>query len=374
MHAHTTFRTCRLRCSAAVHKYQAAVATAVVVLLAIGVTTVAWSSSAATHDPLDRPKFVLAALGTYSAMVAFIVGLLQYRTAQRWKRAEFVATEAAKILQDPRAEMALKMIDWSVRTLKLKALDGKKDDEGTVVTMEMQAWALTPHTLTGSPSPEMEKMVAEYKSSNLPVPTAEAAKDSTPVASDSSTDGSMEGKNLRVYSGEETIIRDCYDKLLDGLDRMGSYLESGLLKPAELLPYFEYWIEDMVSTAQDDLSALWNVCLFTYTLVYGHKGTIVLFAHYGHDVTPDGEHFAGFVEMLRRTDTKLEGNITELERERILKRRAAYLKRALELQVAATDIARASPSLASRVEQLSALTTQAQSSDAGPAPRPTPRR
>jgi hypothetical protein len=338
----------------AVHKYQPAVAIAVVVLLAIGVATLAWSSSAETHDPLDRPKFVLTALGTYSAMVAFIVGLLQYRTAQRWKRAEFVATESTKILQDPRAEMALKMIDWSVRTLKLKALDGKEDDEGTVVTMEMQAWALTPHTLTGSPSPEMEKVATQYKSSNPSdsVPTAEAATDSNPATSDSSTDGSMEGKNLRVYSSEETIIRDCYDKLLDGLDRMGSYLESGLLKPAELQPYFKYWIEDLVSTAQDDLSALWNVCLFTYTLVYGHEGTIVLFAHYGHDVTPDGWLFAGFIEMLRRTDTKLEGNITELERERILTRRAAYLTRALELQVAAMDAVRASPSLASRVEQL----------------------
>jgi hypothetical protein len=68
------------------------------------------------------------------------VGLSQYRRAQEWKRAEFLANEIKELLADRKASNALTMIDWSARRIKL---DEKKP---TLVTYQMQSKALLPQT------------------------------------------------------------------------------------------------------------------------------------------------------------------------------------------------------------------------------------
>jgi len=259
-----------------------------------------------------------------------------------------------------------------VRTLKLKSLEGKQGDEGTIVTMDMQAWALTPHTLTRFESPEMKRRREcsrdadsigtsgdAQSCADQPgrfAPAAEVPAGQGAPRPGDSVDGASEGEEMRFYSADETIIRDCYDKLLDGLDRMGSYLESGLLKPAELQPYFKYWVQDMASPATDDLSALWNVCLFSFMLVYGHEGTVLLFAHFGHDVTADGPLFKGFVGKLESAavnETPTENGVHVRAREmKALDRRKGYLQRALELRVAARSALAKYPLLTARLATL----------------------
>src|SRR5437763_11822396 len=59
-------------------------------------------------------------LGTaVAALIAFIVGLAQYRHAQRWKRAEFVAKEIKELKSDPAIRNALLMLDWNERYIEL---------------------------------------------------------------------------------------------------------------------------------------------------------------------------------------------------------------------------------------------------------------
>src|SRR4051812_8365932 len=59
-------------------------------------------------------------LGTAgAALIAFIVGLIQYRHAQRWKRAEFVAKEIKEFKNDPAIRNALLMLDWNERYIEL---------------------------------------------------------------------------------------------------------------------------------------------------------------------------------------------------------------------------------------------------------------
>ena len=62
----------------------------------------------ASLKPEDQVK-VVAFLG---AAVAFLIGLLQYRKAQRWKRSEWLATEMQAFFADPVVKAALYMIDW----------------------------------------------------------------------------------------------------------------------------------------------------------------------------------------------------------------------------------------------------------------------
>lgn len=66
---------------------------------------------------LDDYLKILALLG---ASIAFCVGLFQYRKAQRWKRAEFLANEMKDFLANPRVEKALLLIDWTWRTIHLR--------------------------------------------------------------------------------------------------------------------------------------------------------------------------------------------------------------------------------------------------------------
>jgi hypothetical protein len=55
---------------------------------------------------------LLKAIALVGAAVAFVIGVLQYRIGQRWKRAEWVAQEMKGLFDDPLVKSALFMIDW----------------------------------------------------------------------------------------------------------------------------------------------------------------------------------------------------------------------------------------------------------------------
>ena len=50
-------------------------------------------------------------LGLAGAIVAFLIGRAEYRKAQEWKRAEFVAAEAKQFFIDEEIATALLLID-----------------------------------------------------------------------------------------------------------------------------------------------------------------------------------------------------------------------------------------------------------------------
>jgi hypothetical protein len=89
----------------------------------------------------------LSAGGAAGATIAFLVGILQYRKAQQWKRAEFLASEIKSLFENSKVSTALTMIDWSLRRIKLRALADSNDQERTTVTQAMQCDALLPHTV-----------------------------------------------------------------------------------------------------------------------------------------------------------------------------------------------------------------------------------
>lgn len=62
------------------------------------------------------PDDLLKAATLLGAAVAFVIGLIQYRRAQQWKRAEWVAQEMKGVFSDPLVQAALTMIDWGQPT------------------------------------------------------------------------------------------------------------------------------------------------------------------------------------------------------------------------------------------------------------------
>lgn len=140
----------------------------------------------------------LAAAGLVIAAVAFGIGLLQYRKAQRWKRAEWVAAEVRRFLDTPSIGQALAMIDWGTRRLLLLPCHPDPDKRYVIVTDDLVSRALMPHK-----------------------------------------DHQREHGN---FTDAEAAIRDCFDCLLDGLDRFETFIKAELITSKDVEPYLDYWI------------------------------------------------------------------------------------------------------------------------------------
>ncbi len=229
----------------------------------------------------EAAKFYLSVAGGTGAIVVFAVGLWQYSRAQQWKRAEFLAQEMKDLLADPKSSNALIMIDWALRRIRLRAIENPEFKTRTVVTYEMQCRALQPHTQL-EPVPVTDK---------FPVSETEADEEG---AAEIAADAAVIGDRLRKFTRDEALIRDCYDSLLDRLDRLGGYIERRLMTARDMDPYLGYYIRDVASPATG-IEALWSLCLLTYIHFYHFDGVRVLFESFGRSIDPEGEIFTGFI-------------------------------------------------------------------------------
>jgi hypothetical protein len=221
---------------------------------------VTWYRFAALE--FDRKIKVLALIG---AIVGFLVGLFQYRKAQRWKKAEFLANEMKHFFATPRVQKALVLIDWGSRRFQLLE-SGAADVAETLVTRKMQASGLRPHVLLGPAASDDEVFVV---------------------------DGAVA---LKGFTVEEAAIRDCYDAFLDGLEQFASYVKTGLVHVDSLRPYLGYWIAEIASPAQDSEDAAWCAALLTYISFYRFEGVLWLFEAFGHAISPSSPTYSSFLK------------------------------------------------------------------------------
>jgi hypothetical protein len=137
-------------------------------------------------------EHTLTALALLGAAMAFVAGLAQYKRAQRWKRAEWVAQEMKGFLGNPHVDAALRMVDWSTRSVLLFPFK-EGAERFVVVSAEETIAALRPH-----------------------------------------------GEDC-AFTKKEAAIRDAFDVLCDGLERFESYIRSGLITADDVEPYLDYW-------------------------------------------------------------------------------------------------------------------------------------
>jgi hypothetical protein len=99
------------------------------------------------------------------------------------------------------------------------------------------------------------------------------------------------------FTPEQAIIRDCYDRFLDGFERIGNYLSGRLVSSADLKPYVGYWIDDIADTRCDANDSLWCVYLFAYVEFYSFLGVQSLFDAFNYDIRIDSQLVAKFVDQ-----------------------------------------------------------------------------
>jgi hypothetical protein len=165
------------------------------------------------------------------AAIAFVTGLLQYRKAQRWKRAEWVAQEMQVFFTDQRVAAALRMIDWGARRIEL-------------YPERVDAAARTVYVRDD----ELAKALENHED------------------------------RPHGFTEDEARIRDVFDHFLDRLERINSFVETHLVSIADLKPYLRYWARNITAAREGDPKVDRLVQLRRYMKVYGYSGVEKLFA------------------------------------------------------------------------------------------------
>ena len=218
------------------------------------------------HDHLELAKFVVSAGGLALSMVAAIAAYLSFRRSEKWKKAEFLATEMKAFFSDERIRIALSLVDWGTRRIRLD-LRSIESSPGVVVTREMQVSALRPHILFCIPESEF---VMDGES-------VDATKSFTP---------------------DEARIRDCYDAFLDGLERVANYGKTNLINLSALRPYLAYWITEIHAPTKSRADAAYCAALLTYMKFYGFDGALWLFSEFGCPIDPSSGAYYGFLSQM----------------------------------------------------------------------------
>ncbi|MHB8522847.1 MAG: hypothetical protein ACYDH9_19095 [Limisphaerales bacterium] len=214
---------------------------------------------------LKLKAYRLTKFGSIGTALALVFGYIQYRKADRWKRAEFLAREMKEFFDDLDIRNVLLMIDWAPRRINLFLKEDEDTKNYPKVTRELQVSALVPHTLR----------VSDGGSD----PQADQDQESEIAA--------LDGRKS-TFSMEEARIRDSYDRFLDHLERFASYLQSGLVSKRELDPYLRYWIKDIAAHTDNADDAAWTCALLAYIEFYDFTKVQQLFSKYGYDITTSG--------------------------------------------------------------------------------------
>jgi hypothetical protein len=215
------------------------------------------------HD-IEKLKLVVSAITPVVAIAGGIVAYLSYLRNEKWKKAEFLADEMKGFLANPQVQLAKILIDWGARRVKLRP----SDLDETTVTRSIQVNALRPHTIVGDGIVTPRFVLPQYKA------------------------------ELQRFEDDEVAIRDCYDCFLDGLEAFWSYYKTDLIDLKALIPYLGYWIGEIQSPTTLPSDAEWQAALLTYISFYGFDGTVSLFKELGYDISPSGDRYRGFLEIM----------------------------------------------------------------------------
>lgn len=170
----------------------------------------------------------LRAAALVGAATAFVIGLLQYRKAQRWKRVEWIAKEMDAFFADNKVALALKMIDWGSRRIELHPNRTNEAERFVAIRDDDLARALRHH-------------------------------------------------GIQEFSEDEAAIRDVFDHFLDRLERIQSFLEAGLLSHHDVKPYLHYWAVHVIAAKPGYTKVARIVQLRRFITTYGYVGVQKLF-------------------------------------------------------------------------------------------------
>jgi len=212
-----------------------------------------------TPDTLENYKLYVSAAGLFLSLIGGVLALQSFYRNEKWKKAEFLAKEMKDFFENANVQKALLLIDWGIRRIKL--LPSGQDDGYVVVTRPLQVSALRPHIflrMNDSNSEMISSTECDYR---------------------------------ETFTPSEACIRDCYDSFLDGLERLSSYVRTGVVGIKALRPYIGYWVDDIHAPTTSSVDAAWMASLLTYISFYKLEGVLWLFSAFERDIGPKSDAY-----------------------------------------------------------------------------------
>jgi hypothetical protein len=185
---------------------------------------------------MNEVEIVLDIVKITGAATAFIVGLAQYRKAQRWKRAEFVANEVKEFNALHEVRNAKFMLDWTERYVDLYPEKEKPEERRVRVTDDILIAALAPHS------------------------------------------------RVKGFTQDGARIRDTFDEFFGRLERFENFIAADLISKEECEPYLAYWLDIIGMRGKDAPRRELARTLQTYIREYQYDGVESLLSRFGYQV------------------------------------------------------------------------------------------
>jgi hypothetical protein len=186
-------------------------------------------------------------------------GISQYQRQQRWQRIEFLRRAIREFEQDLDIRNALKILDFEEYRDYCVPAQFKSEPFYFRANDELLCNALANHA----------QRIRLKQQLDL-----------------SQDQGDLDPEALRQYQ-IETTLRDWFNKMLNGLEHFGYFIESGLFSQKELAPWLNYWIKLIADPAyrRPGASKFYDA-LYSYIHHSGFFGVQKLFERFGYRILP----------------------------------------------------------------------------------------
>ena len=207
----------------------------------------------------SQTRYWLITLSCLLASGAISWGVYRYVQQQKWQHIEFLRHAVKEFEQDPEIHKALKILDFEeYRDYTISAQSGDTPTSFRV-TDELLYRALAHHDQRARLRQKIEIDQAR---------------------------NTLDAADLRQYQ-IETALRDWFNKMLNGLEHFGYFLDSGLFTVKELEPWLKYWIKLIGDPAyrRPGSSKVYDT-LYSYIHHSGFFGVQKLFEKFGYRILP----------------------------------------------------------------------------------------
>jgi hypothetical protein len=232
------------------------------------VESVSVGTDLGTGEVLNISAQWLLAIALTAGAIAISVGVHRYNRNERWYRIEFLRKAVKEFEQDPEIWKALKILDFE------EYRDYEIEHNGEKILFRVNNDLLCKALEGHDKRKHWQKTIDRKKN-----------------------DGTLDPEALKTYQ-IETEIRDWFNKMLNGLEHFGYFVESGMFTAQEIRPWMIYWIRLIADRAykRPDASKFYDQ-LYTYIHEYGFSGVIRLFESFGYRILPTPYQDQDFVDL-----------------------------------------------------------------------------
>lgn len=211
----------------------------------------------------------VVAVSVALAALSLLAAAAQYKSKNRWHRIDFLRQAVRQFEQDPDIWKALKILDFEeYRDYEITYRDRPISFR---VNNDLLCAALATHEERIKRKQKLDELLKQ--------------------------EGQLDERYFEQYQ-IETAIRDWFNKMLNGLEHFGYFIESGLFTANEIRPWMIYWIRLIADRAykRPGASKFYDQ-LYTYIHEYGFAGVINLFEQFGYRILPTPYKDADFVSI-----------------------------------------------------------------------------